>query len=103
MKKWEQLVESMWCTETGHALWRVKLTPYGESHPEELPSVDLSRTKHGGCIFRLDQVAKHDGHAPSRFTTGSNSRDAYIKRVVTDAKAQLAGVGDVICGYKKVS
>lgn len=100
-KKFEELVESMWCTESGHALWRVKLTAYGAAHPELLPSVDLSRTKHGRCIFRLDKVQEHDGHAPSAFKSTAD-RDAYVKRVVTDAKAALAGVGDVLCGYKKV-
>lgn len=94
----------LWCkqTESGHMLWRGQLTPEELKNPAKLPVVDLSRTAHGRCMFRVDQLEQHDGHAPSLFKNQTD-RDTYIKRVVNSAKAQIAKTGDMLCGYKKVS
>lgn len=55
---------------------------------EALPSalISLSR-KEGGCLFLLDHLWEHDGHAP--IFNYAVKREAYITRVVDDIFSKL--------------
>lgn len=51
-----------------------------------LTVVSLSRN-HGGCLFNIDRLWEHDGHAP--IFSNTFKRAVYIKRVVDEVHCRL--------------